>query len=78
MIYLTGIILCSGFVLVASLCCRDGTWSGTHGESQWTIAFLTGFLHLVGAPLPFLGESDHPIKQRDGGYIIDFASDICA
>jgi hypothetical protein len=34
MIYLTGIILCSGFVLVASLCCRDGTWSGTHDGSQ--------------------------------------------
>jgi hypothetical protein len=25
MIYLTGVILCSGFVLVASLCCQDGT-----------------------------------------------------
>ena len=76
MIYLTGVILCSGFVLVASLCCQDGTWSGTHGETQWTFAYLAGFLHSVGVPVPFLGESDRPIEPRDGGYIVDFPSDI--
>ncbi|KAG7536010.1 hypothetical protein FFLO_03530 [Filobasidium floriforme] len=72
MIYLTGVILCSGFVLVASLCCQDGTWSGTHGETQTCIAFYTGMFHMIGPLFAFIflcdeiGSKERKVKYHLG------------
>lgn len=56
-LYLTLVMICSGFGTTAVLCCHDGVWSGPQSEAETIVAWVGGASHLFAILILLIGTS---------------------